>query len=109
MVRLIKYLNTMPSTLTLHVIKISSMKQLVKDILGDCEVKGGTLQGIGKFIAFGLDDPFHVTTVSGLAIYGIGKIMERRTNYGLRLAYRDIQEVKRALREAILDIATMRF
>lgn len=85
------------------------MKQMVKDILGDYEVKGGSVQAIGKFIAFGLDDPFHITTVSGFTIYGIGKLMERRTNYGLRMAHRDIQEIKRSLREALLDITTMRF
>ncbi|BCU69418.1 hypothetical protein KN1_07150 [Stygiolobus caldivivus] len=93
----------------LSINNITDMKQMVKDILGDYEVKGGSVQAIGKFIAFGLDDPFHITTVSGFTIYGIGKLMERRTNYGLRMAHRDIQEIKRSLREALLDITTMRF
>lgn len=82
----------------------------MKEILGDYEPKGKTLQAIGKFIAFGLDDPFHATTVTGLTLYGVGKYMEkRRTNYGLRLAYLELEEVKRRLRESILDINTMRF
>ncbi|MDT7875308.1 MAG: hypothetical protein RQ872_01140 [Sulfolobaceae archaeon] len=82
---------------------------MIKEILGDYEPKGKTIQAIGKFIAFGLDDPFHITTVSGITIYGIGKLMERRTNYGLRMAYADLQEVKRRLRESILDITSIRF
>jgi len=35
--------------------------------------------------------------------------MEGRTNYGLRMAYADLQEVKRRLRESILDITSIRF
>ncbi|BFH72722.1 hypothetical protein SJAV_06660 [Sulfurisphaera javensis] len=81
----------------------------MKEILGDYEPKGKTTQTIGKFIAFGLDDPFHITTISGLAIYGIGKYMEKRgTNYGLRIAYQELEEFKRRLRETLLDINTMR-
>jgi hypothetical protein len=105
----LKYLDTMRSPLNRFSTQIISMKNTFKEILGDYEVKGGTVQAVGKFIAFGLDDPFHITTISGLTIYGIGKLMERRTNYGLRMAYRDIQEMKRSLREAIMDITTMRF
>ncbi|BFI76146.1 MULTISPECIES: hypothetical protein [Sulfurisphaera] len=81
----------------------------MKEILGDYEPKGKTLQAVGKFIAFGLDDPFHLTTISGLTLYGVGKYMEKKnTNYGLRLAYQDLEEFKRRLREAILDISSIR-
>jgi len=82
----------------------------MKEILGDYEPKGRTIQAVGKFVAFGLDDPFHVTTITGLTLYGIGKYMEKRgTNYGLRMAYQDLEEFKRRLRETILDINSMRF
>jgi len=80
----------------------------MREILGDYEPKGKTIQAIGKFVAFGLDDPFHITTITGLALYGVGKYMEKRTNYGLRMAYQDLEEFKRRLREALLDINTMR-
>jgi len=81
----------------------------MKEILGDYEPKGRTMQAVGKFVAFGLDDPFHVTTITGLTLYGIGKYMEKRgTNYGLRMACQDLEEFKRRLRETILDINSMR-
>ncbi|QIW25106.1 hypothetical protein EWF20_13815 [Sulfolobus sp. S-194] len=81
----------------------------MKEILGDYEPKGKTLQAVGKFIAFGLDDPFHLTTITGLTLYGVGKYMEKKsTNYGLRLAYQDLEEFRRRLREAILDISSIR-
>ncbi|EWG07416.1 MAG: Hypothetical Protein ASUL_05471 [Candidatus Aramenus sulfurataquae] len=86
----------------------AGLRNLSKELLGDYEKKGSTVQGVGKFIAMGLDDPFHVTTVSGFAIYGIGKLMERRTNYGIRMARMDVQEIKRQLREALLDIHSLR-
>jgi len=81
----------------------------MKEILGDYEPRGRTIQAVGKFVAFGLDDPFHVTTITGLTLYGIGKYMEKRgTNYGLRMAYQDLEEFKRRLRETILDINSIR-
>lgn len=81
----------------------------MKEILGDYEPKGRTIQAVGKFIAFGLDDPFHITTITGLALYGIGKYMEKRgTNYGLRMAYQNLEEFKRRLKETILDINSIR-
>jgi len=55
------------------------------DLLGDYEKKGESLKILGKFIAFGLTDPFHITTFTGLVIYDIGKIRERSTNYGIRM------------------------
>lgn len=81
---------------------------VLKDLLGDYEPKGKIVQGVGKFIALGLDDPFHLTTVTGFAIYGIGKLMERRSNYGIRRAKLDIAEAKRQMRELVLDISTMK-
>ncbi|AWR99318.1 hypothetical protein [Metallosphaera hakonensis] len=80
----------------------------MKDILGDYEPKGKLIQGIGKFIAFGLDDPFHVTTVTGLALYGTGKLMERRSNYGIRRAKIDIGLVTMDLRNVIEEIHSLR-
>lgn len=81
---------------------------MFKDLLGDYEPKGKTIQGVGKFIAAGLDDPFHITTISGLIIYGIGKMIEKRSSYGLRRAKIDLAEARRQLRELVLDISTMK-
>lgn len=81
---------------------------MFKDLLGDYEPRGKTIQGIGKFIALDIDDPFHITTVAGFTIYGIGKLIERRSNYGLRRAKLDIIEIRRQIRELILDITTMK-
>ncbi|MEM0288541.1 MAG: hypothetical protein QXY37_02080 [Metallosphaera sp.] len=80
----------------------------MRELLGDYEPRGKVVQGLGKFIAFGLDDPFHVTTATGLALYGIGKIMERRSNYGLRRAKIDIAFTTLEIKEIISDLAQMR-
>jgi hypothetical protein len=89
--------------------KDQRLKDIAKDILGDYEPRGSTVQGVGKFIAMGLDDPFHITTVSGFSIYGVGKLMEKRTNYGMRMASMDLNEIKRQLNQLILDIHSLRF
>ena len=81
----------------------------MKEILGDYEPRGRTVQAVGKFLAFVLDDPFHITTIAGLTLYGIGKYLEKKkTNYGLRIAYQELEEFKRRLRDAILDINSLR-
>lgn len=80
----------------------------VRSLLGDYEPRGKLVQGVGKFIAFGLDDPFHVTTVTGLAIYGVGKMMERRTNYGLRMAKMDVHATVHELNKLVNDIRSLR-
>jgi hypothetical protein len=80
----------------------------VRSLLGDYEPRGKLVQGVGKFIAFGLDDPFHVTTVTGLAVYGVGKMMERRTNYGLRMAKRDVHATVHELNKLVNDIRSLR-
>jgi len=78
--------------------------------LGDYEPRGRVIQGVGRFIALGLDDPFHITTISGFTIYGLGKYIEKkRTNYGIRMAKMDIENVRKDLREITLDISTIRF
>lgn len=74
------------------------------------EPRGRVIQGVGRFIALGLDDPFHITTISGFTIYGLGKYIEKkRTNYGIRMAKMDIENVRKDLREITLDISTIRF
>ncbi|QGA55161.1 hypothetical protein GFS03_11550 [Sulfolobus sp. E5-1-F] len=83
---------------------------MFKELLGDYEPRGRVIQGVGRFIALGLDDPFHITTISGFAIYGLGKCIEKkRTNYGIRMAKIDIENVRKDLREITLDISTIRF
>jgi len=78
--------------------------------LGDYEPRGRVIQGVGRFIALGLDDPFHITTISGFTIYGLGKYIEKkRTNYGIRMTKMDIENVRKDLREITLDISTIRF
>ncbi len=78
--------------------------------MGDYEPRGRVIQGVGRFIALGLDDPFHITTISGFTIYGLGKYIEKkRTNYGIRMAKMDIENVRKDLREITLDISTIRF
>ena len=49
---------------------------MFREVLGDYEPKGTVIQGIGRFLALGLDDPFHITTIAGFAVYGIGKYIE---------------------------------
>ncbi|ACP36265.1 conserved hypothetical protein [Sulfolobus islandicus Y.G.57.14] len=83
---------------------------MFKELLGDYEPRGRVIQGVGRFIALGLDDPFHITTISGFTIYGLGKYIEKkRTNYGIRMAKMDIENVRKDLREITLDISTIRF
>ncbi|MCH4814213.1 MAG: hypothetical protein QXY87_02530 [Saccharolobus sp.] len=83
---------------------------MFKELLGDYEPRGKVIQGVGRFIALGLDDPFHITTISGFTIYGLGKYIEKkRTNYGIRMAKIDIENVRKDLREITLDISTIRF
>ncbi|WP_338599374.1 hypothetical protein V6M85_09820 [Sulfolobus tengchongensis] len=83
---------------------------MFRDLLGDYEAKGKVVQGVGRFIALGLDDPFHITTITGFTIYGIGKYIEKkRTNYGIRMAKLDIENIRKEIRESILDISTIRF
>lgn len=77
---------------------------MLKDILGDEEKKGRTLQSVGKIIAFAFDDPFHLTTVSGLALYGIGKLRERSTNYGIRMMLKDIYAIHNELVKELKDL-----
>ena len=78
--------------------------------MGDYEPRGRVIQGVGRFIALGLDDPFHITTISGFTIYGLGKYIEKkRTNYGIRMAKMDIENIRKDLREITLDISTIRF
>jgi len=89
--------------------KDQSLKNIPKEILGDYEPRGSTVQGVGKFIAMGLDDPFHITTISGFSIYGIGKLMEKRTNYGIRMASIDLNEIKRELNQLVIDVHSLRF
>jgi len=84
------------------------MAKDVLGILGDYEPKGKMIQGFGKFLLWGLDDPFHITTISGSVIYGVGKIIESRSPYGLRRAKMDLAEIKRQMRELILDISSIR-
>jgi hypothetical protein len=80
----------------------------IRSLLGDYEPRGRLVQGVGKFIAFGLDDPFHVTTVTGFAMIGIGKMMERRSNYGIRRAKMDINMTLHEMNKAINDIRNLR-
>jgi len=83
---------------------------MFKELLGDYEPRGRVIQGVGRFIALGLDDPFHITTISGFTIYGLGKYIEKkRTNYGIRMAKMDIENIRKDLREITLDISTIRF
>jgi len=80
----------------------------VRYLLGDYEKKGETLKGLGKFFIFSLDDPFHLTTLTGLAIYVIGKARERSTTYGLRMFAVDYSLLKLELRDALLDFHSYR-
>jgi hypothetical protein len=80
----------------------------VRYLLGDCEKKGEALKGLGKFFIFSLDDPFHLTTLTGIAIYAIGKARERSTNYGLRMFAVDYSLLKLELRDALLDLHSCR-
>ncbi|AAK43345.1 hypothetical protein SULI_04990 [Saccharolobus solfataricus] len=83
---------------------------MFKELLGDYEPRGRIIQGVGRFIALGLDDPFHITTITGFTLYGIGKYIEKkRTNYGIRMAKMDIENIRKNLREITLDISTIRF
>jgi|GEM_PF-792750 hypothetical protein len=59
-------------------------KREAGDLLGDFEPPGSTLMKIGKFIAVGLDDPLHLTTVTGAVLYGLGAMMHRRSPLGIR-------------------------
>ncbi len=81
----------------------------IRSLLGDYEPRGRTVQGVGKFIAFGLDDPFHITTVTGLAVYGVGKMMERRSNYGIRRAKVDIGMTVHEMNKMVNEIRSLRF
>jgi len=99
------YLNTLPFSVKEKMPNIC----IVRELLGDYEKRGESLKRLGKFVALVLDDPFHATTVTGLALYGMGKIAERRTNYGLRLAYMSVREGEKAIREGLLDIMSLRF
>ncbi len=40
----------------------------MEHLLGDYEKKGELLKGLGKFFIFSLDDPFHLTTLTGLGL-----------------------------------------
>lgn len=80
----------------------------MKYILGDEERKGEVLKGVGKFLIFSLDDPFHLTTVSGLAVYGVGKLREKRTNYGVKLMLQDYAKLKDSLHKDLLELISMR-
>ncbi|BDC00169.1 hypothetical protein [Saccharolobus caldissimus] len=83
---------------------------MFKEILGDYEPRGRIIQGVGKFIALGLDDPFHITTITGFTIYGIGKYIERKTtNYGIRMAKIDLENIRKDFRDLILDLSSIRF
>ncbi|MDT7860924.1 MAG: hypothetical protein RRA45_01725 [Saccharolobus sp.] len=83
---------------------------MFKEILGDYEPRGRIIQGVGKFIALGLDDPFHITTITGFTIYGIGKYIERKTtNYGIRMAKIDLEHIRKDFRDLILDLSSIRF
>ena len=77
-------------------------------LLGDYEKKGETLKGLGKFFIFSLDDPLHLTTLTGLAIYAIGKARERSTTYGLRMFAVEYSLLKLELRDALLDFHSCR-
>ena len=77
-------------------------------ILGDEERKGELLKGVGKFLIFSLDDPFHLTTLSGLAVYGAGKLRERRTNYGVKLMLHDYAKLKDSLHKDLLELISTR-
>ncbi|BBG24714.1 hypothetical protein [Sulfuracidifex tepidarius] len=81
----------------------------IRSLLGDYEPRGKLVQGVGKFIAFGLDDPFHITTVTGLAVYGVGKMMERRSNYGIRRAKMDIHMTINEMNKMVNEIRSLRF
>ncbi|QKQ99957.1 hypothetical protein GWK48_05805 [Metallosphaera tengchongensis] len=81
----------------------------MRELLGDYEPRGRLLQGIGKFVLFGLDDPFHLTTVTGLAIYGVGKVMESRSNYGIRRAKVDIAITTQDFRNLVDELRSLRF
>ncbi len=80
----------------------------MKYLLGDEEKKGEILKGIGKFLIFSLDDPFHLTTASGLAVYGFGKLRERRTNYGMILMLKDYSLTKDSLRRELIELISLR-
>ncbi|EHP69274.1 MAG: hypothetical protein RXS23_06790 [Metallosphaera yellowstonensis] len=80
----------------------------MREILGDYEPRGRTIQGVGKFIAFGLDDPFHITTVTGLTLYGVGKLMESRSVYGLRRAKVDIALSMMELRNVVRELTSLK-
>jgi len=80
----------------------------MREILGDYEPRGRTIQGVGKFIAFGLDDPFHITTVTGLTLYGVGKLMESRSVYGLRRAKVDIALPMMELRNVVRELTSLK-
>jgi hypothetical protein len=80
----------------------------VRHLLGDYEKKGETLKGLGKFFVFSLNDPLHLTTLTGLAIYAIGKARERSTNYGLRMFAVDYSLLKLELRDVLLDFHSCR-
>ncbi|MCY0859327.1 MAG: hypothetical protein OWQ54_02730 [Sulfolobaceae archaeon] len=77
---------------------------MFREILGDEEKKGDTLKAVGKIIAFAFDDPFHITTVTGLTLYGIGKLREKRTNYGLKMMLRDIYAMHQELIREVNDL-----
>ncbi|EZQ11073.1 MULTISPECIES: hypothetical protein [Acidianus] len=81
---------------------------MLKEILGDYEPKGKMVQQVGRFIFAGLDDPLHITTVSGLAIYGIGKMIERRSNYGIRRAKVDLELIRRDFSQNIREIMSLK-
>ncbi|MCI4455913.1 MAG: hypothetical protein JHC23_04250 [Sulfolobus sp.] len=77
-------------------------------LLGDYEKKGETLKGLGKFFIFSLDDPFHLTTLTGLAFYALGKARERSTNYGLRMFAMDYSLLKLELKDVLFDFHSCR-
>jgi hypothetical protein len=81
---------------------------MVRYLLGDYEKKGETLKGLGKFFIFSLDDPFHLTTLTGLAFYALGKARERSTNYGLRMFAVDYSLLKLELKDVLFDFHSCR-
>ncbi|BCU67586.1 hypothetical protein HS7_10230 [Sulfolobales archaeon HS-7] len=82
-------------------------KSDIRDIMGEYSPRGETLANVGKFIAIGLDDPFHVTTITGGALIIAGEIMRRRTPLGVRMATLMIRQGIQEFHKISLEISTL--
>lgn len=83
-------------------------KKELDNILGNYERPGSTIKNVGKFLVFTLDDPFHLTTIAGGALYLTGSVVERRSPMGIRESTLHLRHGLHEMRRIVDEINAMR-